>query len=320
MDTPRGRSQRHQEKQRGLRAIAAARRHFTALRDTRLRRGKRHALVDVVLISLLAVLCGSDSADDIAEWAELHEDWLEQWFELPHGTPSQDTILRVLETLNPKTFHKAVQSWLRSLRPSAPGQIAIDGKALRGSASAAHGSKAVYLVSAWMGEAGLVLGQQKTRDKSNETMAIPELLDLIDVGGCLVSVDAAGCYRPIAEQIVSQNGSYLLSVKGNQPTLREDIERLFAEALDARRRSRDELGRPDVECATGADSGHGRIEERTAYLSRDLSWLTTAEQWHGIAAVGMVQAQRTRSSTGEVQSERRYYITSDASMSAESFL
>jgi len=306
-----------EQRARGRRAIAEARRHFSGLRDSRQRRGKRHALVDVAMISLLGMLCGCDDADDIAEWAELHDDWLEEWFTLPHGTPSQDTILRVFELLNPKAFATAVMSWLSSLRPPGRAHIAIDGKALRGSLDASSGKSAVHIVSAWMREASLLLGQVKAADKSNETTAIPALLERLDIKGCVVSIDAAGCYRTIAGQIAAQQGLYLLAVKENQPTLYRDIEKLFAQSPEKRRRSVDELARPKVEQNREADSGHGRIEERTATVSRDLDWLTTQEEWPGLAAVVMIEATRTHARTGAVASERRFYITNEATMTAE---
>ena len=301
----------------GKRVVSVARRFFKGIRDPRARRGKRHRLTDVVLMSLMAMLCTCDNAEDIAAWTDLHKDWLQLWFDLKHGTPSQDTILRVFEALRPRALADAVKSWLSSLRPAVAGHIAIDGKTLRGSRGAAKGKTAVHLVSAWLRDAGLVLGQVKTEDKSNETTAIPELLRLLDVEGSVVSIDAAGCYRAIAKQIVEQKGHYFLAVKDNQLTLKQDIERLFAEGNESRRRSVDELPRPVTTQARDTDGGHGRIEERSATVSSDLGWLTTREEWKNLSAVVMIEASRTSTTTGEVETERRYYITSEATLSAE---
>jgi predicted transposase YbfD/YdcC len=306
-----------EELSRGTKAIGAARKHFRRLRDPRLAKGKRHRLVDTVLIALLGVICDCDDADEIADWAELHQDWLTDWFELEHGTPSQDTILRVFAALNPKTFTESLMSWLASLRPSSARHIAIDGKTLRGSLDAAQGKGAVHIVNAWLREAGLVLGQVKTSEKSNEITAIPQLLALLDIEGCTVSIDAGGCYRGIAAQVVDQKGDYVLAVKDNQPTLRQDLERLFTEALDTRRRSRDELERPALTSIREADGGHGRVDERVVYVAHDLDWLTTREQWKGLAGAIMVESRRTNVVTSKETIERRYYITSDATMTAE---
>ena len=317
MKHPSRRSPLPKELERGAQAVSAARKHFRKLRDPRLRKGRRHGLVDTLLIALLAMLCDCDDADEIADWAALHEPWLGEWFELKHGTPSQDTLLRLFAALNPQTFTQALMSWLSSLRPLAAKHIAIDGKTLRGSLSAAKGCKAIHIVNAWLREAGLVLGQVKTNEKSNEITAIPELLALLDIDGCTVSMDAAGCHRAIAAQIIEKKGDYLLAVKENQPTLHRDLQRLFAEAENQRRRSRDELARPDVATARHTDGGHGRIEERVVSVCHQLDWLTTAQQWKGLRGAVLIESTTTNQVTGRVTSERRYYITSDATLSPE---
>jgi len=300
----------------GIRAVQHARQHFKGLRDPRRRRGKRHRLVDVVLISLLAMLCGCDDADDIADWAELRSDLLARWFDLKHGTPSQDTVLRVFEVLAPSAFGAAVMSWVTSLRPKLVGQVAIDGKTLRGSHNRPRGQNAIHVVTAWLREAGVVLAHVKTNDKSNEITAIPELLQRIDISGCVVTVDAGGCHRSIAAQVRTQKGQYLLAVKDNQPTLRRDLERLFAESRSTRRRSVDELPRPRCVHAAHTDGGHGRIEERAVWLTTDLAWLTTRDEWPELRGAAMVKTQRTDKSTGKTARERRYYITSDETLTA----
>jgi predicted transposase YbfD/YdcC len=318
MKASRGRPPTSDERKRGAQAVGTARKHFKKLRDPRRPKGKRHGFVDTVLIALLAVLCDCDDADEIADWAELHREWLDEWFGgLEHGTPSQDTILRVFSVLNPKTFTEALIGWLSSLRPAACRHIAIDGKSLRGSIEAARGKGAVHIVNAWLRGSGLMLGQVKTNDKSNEITAIPELLALLDVEGCTVSIDAGGCHRGIAEKIVEQKGDYVLAVKTNQPMLYQDLERLFAEGLDDRRRSRDELERPALMSIRDTDSGHGRIDERVVYVSHELDWLSTSALWRGLAGAIMVEATRTDVLTSKQSSERRYYITSDATMSPE---
>lgn len=274
--------------------------------------------VEVILIALMAMICGCNDAEEMDDWAEVHLDWLRQWFDLKHGGPSQDTFLRIFEMTNPKVLGEATRRWLGSLRPELAKHIAIDGKALRATRkTGGHEQTAVYLVNAWLREAGIVLGQVRTKDKSNEIKAIPELLDVLDIKGCMVTIDAAGCQRKIVELIIRQQGHYVIAVKENQPTLHHDIEKLFAEAQDPRRRTVDEIARPEVTTTTDVDGGHGRIEERKVLLCLDLSWLTTANNWKGLSAVGMVEAKRTNEITGKEQSEKRYYIISDPKMTAQ---
>jgi len=296
-------------------------RQFNALRDVRRRRGKRHTLVDVVLISLLGMLCGCDDADEIADWASERSGLVSAWFGLKHGPPSQDTIFRVFSLLNPKSFSRSVRRWLIRLGPQITGgHIAIDGKTLRGSLRRGAKGETVHLVNAWLRHEGLCLGQLKTSSKSNELKAIPKLLAELELRGSTVSIDAAGCYKEIAEAIVSQKGDYCIALKANQPTLYADVEKLFAEGLDGRARSVDELERPEVECFSDTDGGHGRIEVRTAYLSADLAYLSTARDWVGLRAVGMVISETTDETTAEVSTDRRYYLLSHESLSAKQFL
>jgi predicted transposase YbfD/YdcC len=300
--------------------VFSAKGHLKKIRDTRSRRGRRYVFVEVILIALMAMVCGCNDAEEIADWAEMHNDWLRLWFDLEHGTPSQDTFLRVFEIANPKALAEATRRWLTSLRPRLAHHIAIDGKALRGTRKTGSDKPTVHLVNAWLREAGLVLGQVKTHDKSNEIKAIPELLKVLEITGCIVTIDAAGCQRKIVKLIIQQKGHYVIAVKENQPTLFGDIERLFVEAEDPRRRTVDELPRPRVTTVKEVDGGHGRIEERKATLCRDLSWLTTADDWTGLNAVSMIEAKRTNKVTGKEQSEKRYYIASDPTMTVERLL
>jgi hypothetical protein len=197
--------------------VFGAKAHLKKIRDTRSRRGRRFVFVEVILIALMAMICGCNDAEEIEDWAEMHSDWLRQWFDLEHGVPSQDTFLRIFEIANPKVLGEATRRWLGSLRPELAKHIAIDGKALRATRKAGgHEKTAVYLVNAWLREAGIVLGQVRTQDKSNEIKAIPALLDVVDIQGCIVTIDAAGCQRNIVEQIIRQQGHYVIAVKENQ--------------------------------------------------------------------------------------------------------
>jgi len=301
--------------------VARWKRQFSGLRDARRRRGKRHKLVDVVLISLLGMLSGCDDADEIADWAAERRVVLSNWFDLAHGPPSQDTILRIFSILNPKGFGRTVQAWLVRLGPQLMGgHIAVDGKALRGSLRRGDSNGQLYVVSAWLRKEGICLGQMKVLDKSNEMKAIPRLLQQLDAHGSTITIDAAGCYKETAEVIIEQKADYCIAVKGNQPTIYEDVQRLFAEGLDDRRRPIDALERPALGLVTHTDSGHGRIEERTAYVCSDLRYLTTANQWQGLKAVGMVVSKTTDEVTDDVSTDSRYYLLSRDDVRAESLL
>jgi predicted transposase YbfD/YdcC len=237
------------------------------------------------------------------------------------GLPTQDVFLAVFGALSPEAFSSTFRAWasLLTLRLQAQGrQIAVDGKTSRHSFDSARGQGAIHTVSAWLCGAGLVLGQHKTGEKSNEITAIAELLRVLDIKGSTVTIDAMGCQTEIAKTIVDGGGHYLIAVKDNQPTLRQDIETSFAQAADARMRSRDELERPVVEVFEQSDKAHGRIEQRRVELCHDLSWLTTAERWPGLAFVAQVIRRRTVLATGKTSTETAYYIGSDCRQNAQS--
>jgi hypothetical protein len=228
----------------------------------------------------MAMVCGSDDAEAMELWGKTQAEWLAGFLELPHGAPTQDVYLAVFGALDPEAFSAAFRAWaaVLQLRLQTQGKhIAIDGKTSRRSFDGASGQPAIHTVSAWLSEAGLVLGQRKTGVKSNEIIAIPELLRVLDLRGATVTIDAIGCQTEIAAAIVAGGGHYLLQAKDNQPTLRHDIAATFAEAADDRRRTVDEVPRPTVERFEEVDKGHGRVEKRTLALCHDLAWLTTAD-------------------------------------------
>ena len=290
------------------------------LPDARRGQGRRYPLRTVVVTALMAMVCGCDDAEAMELWGEASAAWLAGFLDMPHGPPTQDVFLRVFAALDPEAFSAVFRAWaaLLLLRLQIQGKkhIAVDGKTSRRSFDTASGSKAIHTVSAWMSEAGLVLGQRKTADKSNEITAIPELLRVLDLKDATVTIDAMGCQTEIAKTIVDGEGDYLIAVKDNQPTLRQDIEKTFAEAADQRVRSCDELARPAVEVFDENDKGHGRVEKRTVQLCRDLSWLTTVEKWPGLAFVAQVLRETTVLATGKTSSEAAYYIGSDGEASA----
>jgi predicted transposase YbfD/YdcC len=253
-------------------------------------------------------------------WGEANSDWLAGLLEMPHDAPTQDVFLAVFAALDPEAFSRVFRSWaqLLTLRLEMTGrQIAVDGKTSRGSFDSASGKPAIHTVSAWLCGAGLVLGQRKTGEKSNEITAIPELLQVLDLRGATVTIDAMGCQTAIASTIIAGGGDYVIAVKDNQPTLRQDIETTFAEAAEARVRSRDELERPAVEVFEESDKGHGRVETRRVELCRDLCWLTTAERWPGLGFVAQVTRERMVLASGKTSTETATYIGSNRQQSAE---
>lgn len=310
--------QQEQEEQ----AIVFFERTLAPLKDHRRGQGKRYPLRTVIVTGLMAMVCGCDDAEAMQLWGEANAAWLAGFLDMPHGPPTQDVFLTVFGALDPEAFSEVFRAWaaLLVLRQEIQGakHIAVDGKTSRRSFDSGSGKKAIHTVSAWMSEAGLVLGQRKTGEKSNEITAIPELLKVLDLRGATVTIDAIGCQTQIAKTIIDGGGNYLIAAKDNQPTLRQDIEKTFVEAADARVRSCDELARPAVDVFEEHDKGHGRIEKRTVRLCRDLSWLTTAESWCGIAFVAEVLRETTTLGTAKTTVETAYYIGSDRTASAAS--
>jgi predicted transposase YbfD/YdcC len=274
----------------------------------------------VIVTALMAMVCGSDDAETMEIWGESYADWLKGLVDLPHGPPTQDVFLSVFGALDPEAFGVVFRTWaqLLALRVNADGKhIAVDGKTSRRSFDTAHERPAIHTVSAWLSEAGLVLGQCKTADKSNEITAIPELLRTLDLLGATVTIDAMGCQTEIASTIIKGKGEYLLSVKDNQPTLHQDIAKTFVEAADTGRRSADEISRPKTETFEDIDKGHGRIEKRNVVITHDLDWLTDAERWPGLKVLVQVVRERTVLATQKTSIETVFYVGSDSDLSAQ---
>lgn len=294
---------------------------FEGLEDPRQARGRRHRLIDVVMIALFAMMSGEDDAQGIEDWGVYHEDWLRKLLPLEGGIPSQDTFLRVFSMMSPEAFRTCFTQWVSQLKITAKavqkGHIAIDGKTLRGSCNKASGDRALHMVSAWMNDSGMVLGQVATDKKSNEIEAIPRLLELLDIRDCTVTIDAMGCQREIAQKIVDKGGHYLLAVKDNQRTLKEEIARSFKASLADGALAADMEQPPSVTTFCETDCDHGRIEKRTAFFCNDPGWLDEGREWPGIAGIGMIERERTNKATGETSTQTAYYVTSDPTMTAE---
>lgn len=282
-------------------------RHFADLPDPRVDRTKKHLLGDILFIALCATIAGADSWEEVEAFGEAKEEWLKGFLALPHGIPSHDTFYRVFARLDPQAFGRCVAGWMAGACEAAGlRHIAIDGKAAR-SAPRGTSSGCLHLVSAWAAENRLILGQQAVADGSHEIAAIPELLRVLELGGALVTIDAAGCQKEIVAQIRGQGGDYLLAVKGNQPGLQEAVMGVFDRACEADFAGVEHDGHEAIE------HGHGRHEERYVTVLYDPEGLPPG--WRDVAAVVLVG--RERAVKGESTSTAHYYITSLRGTAAE---
>ncbi len=295
-------------------AVLALTQHFAALEDPRVERTRLHSLETIVTIAICAVICGAETWDEIAEFGEAKADWLATFLDLPHGIPSHDTFNRVFAALDPVQFRACFLRWMRAVATALPAQVvALDGKTVRRSHDRRAGKAAIHMVSAWASANRLVLAQVKTDEKSNEITALPDLLRCLALGGCIVTLDAMGCQRQIARQIREQDADYVLALKDNQGTLAEDVRESFARARE------DGFAGIGHDAAVAVDKGHGRIETRRAWVLTDrdvLAWLHDGHAWPGLAAIGMVEAERRIGTQRSV--ETRYYLLS-APLSARAF-
>jgi predicted transposase YbfD/YdcC len=276
---------------------------FSEIPDTRSEHGKRHLLSDMVAIAVCAVVCGADGWVDVELFGHAKASWLRTFLRLPHGIPSHDTFGRVFATIDPDRFERCFQAWIGALAGVIVGVVAIDGKTLRRSFDRADNKAAIHMISAWASHNRVVFGQLAVGDKTNEITAIPKLLAMLDIKGLTVTIDAMGCQRAIAEQIIAQGGDYMLAVKGNQPELHADIKMVFQNA------SSRGWGKREHDVHEEMDKGHGRIERRRTTLTRDVPWLIKASSdWRGLCGIVMVERERT---VGDVVTlARHYYITS----------
>lgn len=290
---------------------AGIRDHFAALTDLRSDHAKRHQLLDIVTIALCGVLCGAESWVEIEQFGNAKVPWLRTFLDLPNGIPAHDTFGRVVAALDPAQFPQGFLQWVRATVARtrgcvAPGQVvALDGKTLRRSHDRANGQAAIHLVSAWATASRLVLGQVKVEDTSNEIAALPALLQVLALEGCIVTIDAMGCQTAITQTIIDQGADYVLALNGNQPALEQAVQAMVADAQTHGFRSLAHDHHETVE------KGHGRIEVRrcgTISEPEHIAYLNAHGRWAGLRSIGMVEAERP---LGETTSRAtRYYIRS----------
>ncbi len=278
--------------------------HFAAMSDPRIERSKLHKLIDIITIAICAVISGADTWVDIEMYGEAKYKWLKKFLKLANGIPSHDTFARVFARINPEQFQQCFLNWINTISLRTDGEvIAIDGKTLRHSYDSGSEKAAIHMVSAWATSQKLVLGQVKVNSKSNEITAIPELLKVLDLNGCIVTIDAMGCQREIVKLIKEQGGDYVISLKKNQGSLYSGVEDLFKQAVLSR-----------YQGSTHSDYreqgiGHGRREIRYyATLSNIKELVDPEDKWVSLMSVGKVESVRTLD--GKAKLETRYYISS----------
>lgn len=284
--------------------------YFKDLEDPRSTVNRLHLLGDLIVICVLSAIAGADGPKAMGVWAASNAEWLKTYLELPAGIPSHDTLGRLLALLKPQTFQRCFQAWIAAMGEGADAEsettrkdhIAIDGKALRGSHDRRRKLGPLFLVSAWSVRRGISLGQLATAEKSNEITAIPELLDQLDISDAVITIDAAGCQREIAEKIVDGGGDYILALKGNQGTLHSEVQEYIAAKMES------DFAGVDARRHHEVVKAHGRIDDLTYYQMPIPDSLTTKEKWKGLRSIGV--AIRISKQGEKETSDVRYYISS----------
>jgi predicted transposase YbfD/YdcC len=286
---------------------------FDGVDDPRVERTKLHHLTDILVITLCAVICGADTWTEVELFGWAKVEWLRTFLALPHGIPSHDTFGRVFARLNPDELERCFRAWTQALATASGGRlVAFDGKTIRRSFDKANGKAAIHMVSAWCRANRLVLGQLATDEKSNEIKAIPQLLALLDVTDAVVTIDAMGCQKAIARQIVEQGGHYLLQVKKNQDTLHDRIKETFDE-LTVR-----PIGGVTASFHEDVDAGHGRVETRRIWTTEWTDWYAQRGEWTGLRSFVCVESERM--ANGQTSIDRRYYISDLGGLDARTML
>ena len=276
--------------------------HFANLTDPR-RYNRRHNLIDIITIAICAVICNADGFEHICELGQAKYEWFKEFLELPHGIPSADTFERVFARIDPQEFKTCFMEWVQAISQLTKGEVvAIDGKTLRRSHDQSNGKSAIHMVSAWACANGLVLGQIKTEEKSNEITAIPQLLRTLEIEGCIVTIDAMGCQKRICETIVEKGADYVFSLKGNQGNLNDDVKLYFQD------RKQNDFKDVSFDYHETIDAEHGKIEIRKYWTVSDIDWLQGKENWRNLKTICMVE--RERQFVDKTENETSYYIGS----------
>ena len=286
--------------------------HISIIRDPRQSWKVEHTLSDIIFLTISSVIAGAEGWEDIQDFGEDNLEWLQQYGDFENGIPVHDTIARVMNLISSKQLQKCFAAWMKDCHEATGGDlIAIDGKTIRGTYDKSKRSGAIHMVSAFSSANQVVLGQVKTAEKSNEITAIPELLKLLEIRGCLVSIDAMGCQKDIAQQIVNKDADYLLAVKGNQPKLEEAMGKVFNSSM---------LNQYKGDKYSLQEKGHGRTETRMALVSHDVSLLgDVALDWPEIKTLGVVVSIRQEGNKPAETMAIRYYISS-AELSSQKLL
>lgn len=282
--------------------------YFEELPDPRLDRTKKHKLVDILVIGLCSQLTGGNGFSDMETFGRIREDWLKTFLELPEGIPSHDTFNRCFAAIDPYQFLDCFVEWVQGICPSLKGEtVSIDGKALRHALN--EGESIPYIVSAWASDNGLALGQVKVKDKSNEITAIPELLQALHLKGCIVTIDAMGCQKKIAGNIIDKHADYVFALKGNHETVHEEVKEYFDDAVPpCATQCADTVPEGTMDFHQTLEKNHGRVETRRYWQSTGLDWFQDKPLWKGLQSIGMVESIRTVK--GQTSIERRYYLAS----------
>jgi len=280
--------------------------HFAKIEDPRYQHSPPHQLLDIITIAICGVICGADDWVAIAEFGQAKQAWLKTFLRLPKGIPSHDTFGQIFAQLDPDQFRASFISWVEAISELTCGEVvSLDGKTLRRSHDRSQGKEAIHMVSAWACRNRLVLGQWKVADKSNEITAIPELLRLLAIKGCIVTIDAMGCQTTIANQIISQEADYVLALKDNQQRLHQQVQDLFDEALT------DPKTVIPYHFAQTVNKAHGRIETRRCWTIDDpdyIAWLDPQQRWADLRSVVRIETERRLGQ--DISREIRHYITS----------
>ena len=277
--------------------------YFETITDKRQQGKVKHNLLEIIVMTICAVIAGCEVWEDICDYCRVKETWFRNslGMNLEHGIPSHDTMQRVWSMIDPNEFEKCFCAWVEAVCQKTKGDIiSVDGKTLRRSGGANHNP--IHMVSAWANEQQMVLGEVAVEEKSNEITAVPQLLDILDITGCIITADAMSCQKEITKKIIEKDADYVLALKENQPTLYKEVQEYFSEAIKEAKLY------PEIEQQRTLDYGHGRIEKRTYYLTTEVGWYQELSQWAGLLGFGMVHSEVERG--GQIHEENRYFITS----------